>query len=343
MLTDTHFFLGANTPQGFYSLYDELYSDTGMLYILKGGAGCGKSSFMHLVAEKAGGAEYIHCSGDPDSLDAVIMNDVTITDGTAPHVAEPRVPAVNELYIDLGAYYDSAALREKGEEIKNLVLRYKERYICAYRLLAAAGSIYDQLLETVETPEFLTKAERRSRGIIHRELPKQNGRQGHVFRRFLSAICCQGEVTFYQTINSLATRVFELSDSLGISHSLIKPIGEAAVARGLDIVECLDPMRPDRLKHLIIPELSLAFVTLPPRNSGQINSVRRLRVENMSPSCRLPETKMLVKRLELLKGDSINALAQAKVLHDELEEAYNPHVDFESVYLRARRLIAELN
>ena len=343
MLTDTHFFLGANTPQGFYSLYDELYNDTGMLYILKGGAGCGKSSFMRTVAEQAGGVEYIHCSGDPDSLDAVIMRDVTITDGTAPHVAEPRVPAVNELYIDLGAYYDSSALRENGEKIRNLISMYKERYVCAYRLLAAAGSIYDQLLETVETPEFLAKAERRSRGIIQRELPRQSGRQGHIFRRFLSAISCQGEVTFYQTINALATRVFELSDGLGISHWLLKPIAQAAVLRGLDIVECLDPLRPDRLKHLIIPELSLAFITLPPRNECPIDSVRRVRIENMSSACRLPETKMLLKRLELLKSDAIDVLAQAKALHDKLEDAYNPHVDFESVYLRARRLIAEIN
>ena len=63
----------------------------------------------------------------------------------------------------------------------------------------------------------------------------------------------------------------------------------------------------------------------------------------MSSACRLPETKMLLKRLELLKSDAIDVLAQAKALHDKLEDAYNPHVDFESVYLRARRLIAEIN
>ena len=49
------YYLGANSYKGFYSLYDEfLFSDAiKRLYILKGGAGCGKSSFMRKIAEAA--------------------------------------------------------------------------------------------------------------------------------------------------------------------------------------------------------------------------------------------------------------------------------------------------
>ena len=47
------FFLGANSPGGFYSLYDQLIdpAQAEEIYILKGGPGCGKSSLMHRVAE----------------------------------------------------------------------------------------------------------------------------------------------------------------------------------------------------------------------------------------------------------------------------------------------------
>ena len=68
------FYLGANSPTGFYSLYDQLLEpeQAETIYILKGGPGCGKSSLMRRVAqameEKGASVEYIACSGDPDSL-----------------------------------------------------------------------------------------------------------------------------------------------------------------------------------------------------------------------------------------------------------------------------------
>ena len=45
------FFLGANAPTGFYSLYDQLIdpAEAEDIYILKGGPGCGKSSLMKRV------------------------------------------------------------------------------------------------------------------------------------------------------------------------------------------------------------------------------------------------------------------------------------------------------
>ena len=88
----THFFLGANSAEGFYGLYDQLL-DARLydLIILKGTPGCGKSTFMRRAAaaleERGLESVYIHCSGDPDSLDGVIFPAIgtAIVDGTAPH------------------------------------------------------------------------------------------------------------------------------------------------------------------------------------------------------------------------------------------------------------------
>ena len=87
------YFLGANSPNGFYSLYDELIDPAAAedIFILKGGPGCGKSSLIRKVGEaleqKGIPVEYIQCSGDPDSLDGLLVPalDVAIVDGTAPH------------------------------------------------------------------------------------------------------------------------------------------------------------------------------------------------------------------------------------------------------------------
>ena len=91
------YFLGANSPTGFYSLYDQLLppEQASAIYILKGGPGCGKSTLMRRVAALAQEAgepvEYILCSGDPDSLDAILLpgKKAALVDGTAPHDTAP--------------------------------------------------------------------------------------------------------------------------------------------------------------------------------------------------------------------------------------------------------------
>ena len=92
MTNAAHIFLGANSAQGFYSLYDQLLSGRfNDLLILKGGPGCGKSTLMRRVAEELTAAGqipvYVHCSGDPDSLDGVLFPKLraALVDGTAPH------------------------------------------------------------------------------------------------------------------------------------------------------------------------------------------------------------------------------------------------------------------
>ena len=92
------YFLGANSAQGFYSLYPQWFDQREIqaYYILKGGAGCGKSTLMKHIGEKMEEAgclvEYIPCSGDPDSLDGIRLPErgIAIVDGTAPQGTVPN-------------------------------------------------------------------------------------------------------------------------------------------------------------------------------------------------------------------------------------------------------------
>ena len=98
-MPNIQYFLGGNTPAGFYSLYHQLSDPSRMqaLYIIKSGPGSGKSSLMRRVechAQAAGlETEEVLCSGDPDSLDAVILPQLgaALVDGTAPQGVVPEV------------------------------------------------------------------------------------------------------------------------------------------------------------------------------------------------------------------------------------------------------------
>ena len=123
--TSVSFFMGANTPEGFYSLFDGLYSaaEGWRAFVIKGGPGTGKSTLMKRIAAEADArglfCERIHCSSDPNSLDAVILPGlkIAVADGTPPHAIEPRYPGVCEKIVDLGACRDDAVLRADAEKI----------------------------------------------------------------------------------------------------------------------------------------------------------------------------------------------------------------------------------
>ena len=90
-------FLGSNTPTGLCSLCEPFRQAEALetCWLLKGGPGCGKSTLMARVARRLEAAgervEYIYCSGDPDSLDAVYAPErhFAIFDATAPQESVP--------------------------------------------------------------------------------------------------------------------------------------------------------------------------------------------------------------------------------------------------------------
>ena len=119
---ETSFFLGANTAGGFFSLYDGFCRGAGdYLRIVKGGPGTGKSGFMRALGREAArrgfDVELIRCSGDPGSLDGLYIPALGLgwVDGTAPHVAEPRVFGADGDYADIIAGNETR--REDGSVI----------------------------------------------------------------------------------------------------------------------------------------------------------------------------------------------------------------------------------
>ena len=350
----TEFFLGANSPTGFYSLYDQLLpSETASaIYILKGGAGCGKSTLMRKVSARCREAgldtEHILCSGDPDSLDAVVIPAlrIALVDGTAPHVVEPKYPGVVEQYVNLGACYDKAALTPIREEILSAMKGYKECYSRAYRCLAAAAEIREDLRSTLLTEQLEERLRKRARGILKREVKRTGGLPGQVKQRFLSAVTPSGTLCRFSTVDALADRVYALSDSYGLAHPLLEQLLTGITAAGYDVIACPSPMAPDRLEHLLVPRLKLAFVTSAPSDSYPGTPYRRLRLDAMADKELLrrsrPRLRFARKVADALMEEAEESLADAKRMHDDLEALYNPHVDFDRVEHMADAIADEI-
>ena len=118
------FYPGGNTSYGFYSFYDFIIDkDATRIFIIKGGPGVGKSSFMKSIAktmlEKGFDVEYHNCSSDNNSIDGIVIPalKVALIDGTAPHIVDPKFPGAVDEIVNLGEFWNEKGLIANKEEI----------------------------------------------------------------------------------------------------------------------------------------------------------------------------------------------------------------------------------
>ena len=331
------FFLGANSAKGFASLYDSFPDPAAgdFLWVIKGGPGCGKSTFMKRIgaaAEATGlSVEYILCSGDPDSLDGVYLPErrVAYVDGTAPHVIEAGCPGAAALYLDLGRFLDAAALKPHYAELRELNVRYKAHYAEAYSLLAAGAALLPKNLPGLWGAAETEKLEKKLTALAARELPKQN-KAGSLKKRFLSARSCMGRLRLDDTVAALCPQIFVLDNALGLAHPFLSRLAETALARGYDAILCPDPLEPEKAEAVLLPEAGLGFLAADSALPFRGEIYRHLRLDATVPLS--GETKALLRQRRresaLLLSAAEASLARAKALHDELEAVYRPHVNF---------------
>ena len=187
---------------------------------------------------------------------------------------------------------------------------------------------------------------RRARGILSREMKGVGAEDGRAVQRFLGGVTWQGVLRRTETVMSLCERIYELSDSWGLAHSMLAQLSAGAMASGRDVILCPSPLCPDRLEHVLVPSLSLAFVSAAPSDPWPGKPYRRIRMDTMADQELLRRNKARLRfsrRVQAaLTEEAVSALAQAKGMHDQLEAVYNPHVDFERVYQTADGIIRRL-
>ena len=348
MIRKTEFFLGANSPEGFYSLYDQLghAEHTRDFIVLKGGPGVGKSTFMKYIGrraeEKGLRTEYIFCSGDPDSLDAVLLPQlqVVVADGTAPHVIEPRYPAAVDRYVNLGCFYDVDRLKERRKEVIACTDGYQQEYAKAYPCLRACRTVRQSVEESVASGTDKEKLRRRILNTWLRERGRTRGNGTDVEQvRFLGGLTPAGRVWKTESLTALCEKIYEIQDAYHVGAEVLAELRSMILSDGFAPITCLDPDCPGRISHLLIPELQLGFVTTDHGFSLHRKPWRRLCAERLIDRNYIAlfrgKLRMKERLAAALEQDGAEHLRLAGEKHDELELIYRPFVDFDGVIAAA--------
>ena len=297
-------FLASNSASGFISHFGGCYSaeEGWSVYIIKGGPGTGKSSFMKQVLKKVREKEpavEVYCASDPRSLDGLIIPESkkVFMDGTAPHVVEPRLPGVCENLLDFGRFWDADILRQKAEDIIFATTENKACHRRAAEFIKKAGRLF---------PEDFSK-EGAGAELIAKYIPKKGG-TGRITRAFLGGITPDG-VKYFEHPAVENTVIAGGRDAEGI----LREIEEAAALRGFECFIFENPVLPHLTDGVFIPELSFFAVK----------------------DCFIPQSS----EIDRLLTKASSEIAKAKEIHDLLEGFYISAMDYAAVDRFAKEFI----
>ena len=233
---ETRYFLSALTGAGYYALHRQFLRPPERYFcILKGGPGCGKSTFLKRVSDagRAAGLAVVrlHCAGDPASLDGVYSPEKRsgFFDGTAPHTVDPALFGASGEYLDLGTFCRTEALdtvRIRALNADCVMFRLR-----AQQYLTAAAALDARATPGLVYPEDREAARRRAKSICTREFgtPGKGTEPGRCERLFLSAITCEGRIFFHETIAAHCARVYLLDDGCGLAEEFLRIVRAHAV------------------------------------------------------------------------------------------------------------------
>ena len=344
-----HMFPGGNTANGFHSFYDYLIpADANKIFVVKGGPGVGKSSFMKRIGEemlsRGHNVEYHHCSSDGNSLDGVALPDagIALLDGTAPHVVDPKHPGAIDEIIHLGDYWNELAIRANRESVLAMTKEIGRLFRKAYGYLRGAKNYQDEYISYFNDTGAVNQGALNSIALgFERQVLPSNAkavapRERHLFA---TAITPTGPVSHVANLVEGSQQVIVLQGGPGTGTGfVVSHLRNALAARGfyVEVYHCA--LDPQRIEHLVIPELSLAVVTSrePHAYVGKASWVEDLNVlvDDERLALYRPDMERALTDSQYAFNTAIGFILRAKALHDELETFYVPNMDFKAINAR---------
>ncbi|HZJ82665.1 MAG TPA: hypothetical protein VFD57_02535 [Clostridia bacterium] len=343
-------FSGGNTVKGFHSFFHHITgNDYKLRFIIKGGPGAGKSTFMGAIGEHAidNGYDIVEhrCSTDPDSLDALFIPElkVALLDGTAPHAVEPRNPGITDDIIWLGEYWDEDKLLEFRDDIVKLNRRANKLFSIAFSRLKEGSIAYGEWRSYIQDGFSIGEYNRIVRRIIKEifdDIPLNRNKHGETSQHFATAISCKGIYSYVENLIEPEFKVHALSGMPGSGvNEAIARIAMEAEELGLNTQLFHGPVIVDELEMLIIPELKRVIVDLSSlgnNNSLLFHSNQEVSYIDFDEYLDIEtihefhdEIEQSKKRFYGLVEAATDFIARAKATHGQVEEYYVDAMDFQ--------------
>ncbi len=345
--TKLKYFAAANGYSGFRSYFASVFNreEYRKVYILKGGPGTGKSSFMKKILSVFEGEsierEAIFCSSDPKSLDGVILKKgnvkVAVIDGTAPHSADAFFPGAVDKIINLGDCWDEKLLKNNSEIIIKLNKRKNECYNNAYEYLRLCGLITEFV--DYEIKSRYEKGDEETISEIRDSISAGNNR---VQTRLISSFGKEG----FGRLNTVA----EISDNVicavgvyGSEYVFTQHLVAALNHKKADYIHFPSALDGKKTYGVYLPDIKTAVIADNAAGASGAKIVDTSRFLDITNNERLKcKLEFLWKEREVFLWNSADEFRMASDEHFALEKLYTAAMDFEKAKQLSDEVAAEI-
>lgn len=347
-------FPGAVTYQGFFSYYDHMIEpDAQHIYVIKGGPGVGKSTFMKKIGQDLHDAgydlEYHCCSSDNNSIDGLVIPalGVALLDGTAPHIVDPKNPGAVDEIINLGEYWNESMIRQFKKEIMSCNRQISRYFQAVYFALKEAKNAMDEWEFYLEPYQNWSMINQNLKDLEKKLFNNTSGGNGKARHLFAWGHTPQGRTQFIDSLTYGMKTLYLIQGQPGTGKStFLAKLAEHAKMTGIDAEIYHSTLDPEKLDLLILPALETALVCsseqypYTPVFNGTIKTLDfdlSLDHEALQPfmedvnSCR-------ARVNQSLKRAHLNS-KRAKKLHDLMETYYIPAMNFNEIENKRQEIL----
>lgn len=342
-------FASSHTSQGFHTFIPELIAGLPRVYILKGAAGSGKSTFIRLLGEalyeQGYEVEFWVSATDGISLDGVYLPQLqaAVVNGSLPTPVDPEYPGSQAEIINLGEYWDKAAIDDHRHNIVNQVETYQRHHIQAISHLKVASRLKEEVKKTVASRLNLKKINQLVEKLAGEIMENQTAEKHY----FASVVTTEGMINYLDQISTDCRRRYIFKGPTGSGKStVIREVAERARQRGylLEYYHC--GIEVENIVMVIVPYLQLALI-----DAGNIEIGMRPWDIIIDMNICLDDGKIdynddianeNIRSIESLLLDAQNELQAADNAIKQIKRIYSAAMDFDAIDDRRNQVREEL-
>ena len=345
-----HYFAEGNTARGYANLYETNVVDLKKLLIIKGGSKTLKSSLMSKVGihyENQGySLQYIHCPMDHRLIDGIIIEELAagVVDGHSIQMVESRMASKVKHYLNLDQLYKLSDMKAQVEQLTLQMRKMKQE---AYQWYEKALYVHDEWEAIFIDNMDFEKANEMTEELLARLFSHASAvGKGKVYRRFLGAATPIGAVDYVSALTEgLASRFFIKGRPGSGKSTMLKKIAIEAELKGYDVEVYHCGLDPHSLDMVIVRELSFAIFDstapheyFPSKEGDEIIDVYDRCIAPRTDEDYAGDIAHIVQRYKEKMKNGTSALAQAKRLHEEIEQLYEARLDLTKVEDAEKRI-----
>lgn len=254
---------------------------------------------------------------------------------TAPHVVDPVNPGAVDEILNMGQCWNEEGFKHFRRNIIDINKEVGRTFRRAYRYIGAAKLVHDDWSNFNSEALNISKLNNLKEELKDKILTTPVSHSGFDRHLFATAFTPDGIVTYVDTIYSNYKDIYVLNGGPGTGKSdILDYISKEALKRGHYVEIYHDPLIPDRIEHIFIPDLSTAILTSNEINQKQFNgyqvymdTVLNTYVLNKNRD----EIKQSSESFYQLLNKGLEIISHAKQLHDQMETYYIPNMNFNKV------------